>query len=177
MMENQDIFEAKREQQDTPSAKHGMRALFSTQLGTNVESLYKNAVSNGAKVIAGKPGFEGELVQPCVLGSVNDSMDIFHKETFGPILSVIGFDTIEEAIEQANRTEYGLAAGVFGKDIERAFQVAMQLEAGQVHVNGQSVHDHGLMPHGGWKSSGYGRFNGIHGVQEFTQLKGITVQK
>lgn len=180
--DNQEIFTAKREQQqqqDISGAaqyKHALRGLFSSQSGANVKRLYTDAREKGAKVVAGTPFFDGELVQPCVLGDVDDSMAIFHEEVFGPVLSMITFDTIDEVVEQANRTEYGLAAGIFGRDQERTLQIADRIDAGQVHINGQSIHDHGLMPHGGWKSSGYGRFNGVQGIQEFTQTKGITIQ-
>lgn len=177
MQAHSDIFTAKRAGQAGAEDKHGMRALFSEASGTKVKGLYDDAMAKGAQVIAGKPGFDGALVQPIVLGAITTDMHIYTQETFGPILNVIPFDTIEEVIERANSTSYGLAAAVFGRDIDKALAVAHEIEAGQVHVNGQSVHDHGQMPHGGWKESGFGRFNGFHGIREFTQLQGITLQQ
>jgi acyl-CoA reductase-like NAD-dependent aldehyde dehydrogenase len=83
---------------------------------------------------------------------------------------------VEAAVACANDTEYGLSAAVFGRDIARAINVARRIESGICHVNGPTVHDEAQMPFGGVKGSGLGRFGGMAGIHEFTDLRWITVQ-
>ena len=83
---------------------------------------------------------------------------------------------VEEAIACANDNEFGLSSAVFSRDVPKAWNVAARIESGICHVNGPTVHDEGQMPFGGVKSSGYGRFGGMAGVREFTELRWITVQ-
>jgi acyl-CoA reductase-like NAD-dependent aldehyde dehydrogenase len=82
----------------------------------------------------------------------------------------------EEALAVANDTEYGLSAAVFGRDIARALNVANRIESGICHINGPTVHDEAQMPFGGVKSSGYGRFGGKAAINEFTDLRWITIE-
>jgi acyl-CoA reductase-like NAD-dependent aldehyde dehydrogenase len=82
---------------------------------------------------------------------------------------------VEEAIRVANDTDYGLASAVFGRDIARTMMVANRLETGICHINGPTVHDEAQMPFGGVKASGYGRFGGTAAIQEFTDLRWVTV--
>ncbi len=173
--QNREIFTAKLEQ--GMEDKHALRSLFTAASAERLQVLYKDAVEKGAKVVVGEAGFEGALVQPIVLAPVKKDMKIYTEETFGPVLSMILFNSIDEAVEIANTPEYGLAASVYTKNQMLGLEVADRIDAGQVHVNAQSVHDDPVMPHGGWKSSGYGRFNGVEGIKEFTQTKGITVQQ
>lgn len=173
--QHKDIFTAKLAQgmQD----KHGLRSLFSSASADRLKVLYEDAVSKGAKVVVGEAGFDGALVQPIMLAPVDENMKIYTEETFGPVLSLITFNSVDEAIEIANTPEYGLAASIYTKNQALGLELAGRVDAGQVHINAQPVHDDPTMPHGGWKSSGYGRFNGVEGVREFTQTKGITVQQ
>ncbi|KAJ9474263.1 putative Potassium-activated aldehyde dehydrogenase, mitochondrial (putative) [Pseudozyma hubeiensis] len=157
--------------------KHALRSLFTSASADRLKVLYEDAVSKGAQVVVGEAGFDGALVQPIVLSPVKPDMKIYTEETFGPVLSLITFDSIDQAVEIANTPEYGLAASVYTKNHTLGLHVADRIDAGQVHINAQPVHDDPVMPHGGWKSSGYGRFNGVEGVKEFTQTKGITVQE
>lgn len=83
---------------------------------------------------------------------------------------------MDEAVQVANDTEYGLAAAVFGADSTRALQVALRIQAGHVHVNGSTVQNEAQAPYGGMKSSGYGRFDGRSVINEFTELKWVTVE-
>jgi acyl-CoA reductase-like NAD-dependent aldehyde dehydrogenase len=103
-------------------------------------------------------------------------MRIYEEESFGPITSVVRVDSEEEAIRVANDTEYGLSASVYSKDIARAMKVTQQIESGICHINGPTVHDEAQMPFGGTKSSGYGRFGGNAAIDEFTELRWITIQ-
>ncbi|PWN49123.1 ALDH-like protein, partial [Violaceomyces palustris] len=154
-----------------------VRCLFNDVAAEKAKSLYDDAISKGAKVVAGKVGFERSTVQPLVLGGVDDSMRIFEEETFAPILSLIRFQHVDQAVEMANANPAGLAASIFTSDLALAFSLAKRIDSGQVHINGQTIHDDPMMPHGGWKESGYGRFNGVDGIRQFTQTKGVTVSR
>ena len=140
-----------------------------------ISELVEDAKAKGANVAAGG-GIEGTIMQATVLDHVNSSMRVYGEESFGPIVSVIRVNGEEEAIRVANDTEYGLSAAVFGKDVSRAMTVAQRIESGICHINGPTVHDEAQMPFGGVKASGYGRFGGKAGVNEFTELRWITIQ-
>ncbi|SOV02947.1 related to aldehyde dehydrogenase [Ustilago sp. UG-2017a] len=173
--QHKEIFTAKLSQ--GMEDKHALRSLFTASSADRLKVLYQDAIDKGAKVVVGEAAFEGALVQPIVLAPVKEDMKIYTEETFGPVLSLITFSSVDEAIKIANTPEYGLAASVYTRNQTLGLEVADKIEAGQVHINAQPVHDDPVMPHGGWKSSGYGRFNGLEGVREFTQTKGITVQQ
>ncbi|CDW95312.1 hypothetical protein [Sporisorium scitamineum] len=173
--QHREIFTAKLAQ--GMEDKHALRSLFTSVSADRLKVLYQDATSKGAKVVVGEPGFDGTLVQPIILSPVDSSMKIYTEETFGPVLSIITFDSPHHAIQNANTPEYGLAASIYTRDHALGLELADLVDAGQVHVNSQPVHDDPVMPHGGWKNSGYGRFNGAEGIREFTQTKGITVQK
>src|SRR5262249_4294664 len=104
------------------------------------------------------------------------TMRIYGEESFGPVVTVVRVSGIDEAVRVANNTEYGLSSAVFGRDIARALGVAKRIEAGICHVNAPTVHDEPQMPFGGTKASGYGRFGGRAAIDEFTELRWITVQ-
>ena len=178
----QDMFQQNRETFTAKLAqgmedKHAMRSLFTAASADRLKVLYEDAVGKGAKVVVGEAGFDGALVQPIMLSPVDEKMKIYTEETFGPVLSIIRFTSNQQAVDIANTPEYGLAASIYTRDHSLGLKLADQIDAGQVHINAQSVHDDPAMPHGGWKSSGFGRFNGVEGVREFTQTKGITVQQ
>ena len=97
-------------------------------------------------------------------------------ETFGPVAAIEVVDSADEAVERANATAYGLASGIITSDADRGFALAQRIEAGIVHVNDQPVGDEPQMPFGGVKDSGWGRFGGQAAVDEFTELRWITVQ-
>ena len=137
--------------------------------------LLDDAVAKGAKVAAGGE-FSGTVVSATVLDRVTPAMRIYTEESFGPVKPVIRVKDTEEAIRVANDTEYGLSAAVFGKDIARALGVAKRIQSGICHINAPTVHDEGQMPFGGTKSSGYGRFGGKAAIDEFTELRWITIQ-
>lgn len=120
---------------------------------------------------------EGNIITPFVLTNVTNDMTIAQNEIFGPVATLIPFDTDEEGIELANDTEYGLSSSIFSSDLERGVELAKQIESGMTHVNDQTVNDDPTMPFGGEKNSGIGRFNGQWSLDEFTTTKWITVQK
>ena len=121
--------------------------------------------------------FAGGLGMPAtVIDQVTPSMKLFRDESFGPVVAVIRARDEAHAIALANDTEYGLTAAVYGRDIARAFEVAKKIDSGMCHINGPTVHDEGQMPFGGVKASGYGRFGGKAAINEFTELRWITIQ-
>lgn len=141
-----------------------------------VEGLIRDAVDKGAQIVAGG-GAEGVLVEATLLDRVSPNMQIYSEESFGPTASVVRIGSIDEAVRVANNTEYGLTASVFSRDVMRALSVAKRIQSGICHVNGPTVHDEAQMPFGGVKESGYGRFGGTAGIDEFTELRWITIQE
>jgi acyl-CoA reductase-like NAD-dependent aldehyde dehydrogenase len=150
-------------------------ACISADAVRRVADLIKDATGKGAVVLAVGPA-DGAVMQATVVDKVTPAMRLFDEESFGPVVSVIRVDGEAEAIRVANDTEYGLAAAVFSRDIARALSVARRIESGICHINGPTVHDEPQMPFGGMKASGYGRFGGKAAIDEFTELRWITIQ-
>ncbi len=126
-----------------------------------------NLLAGGARVKAETGGF---YISPTVFDNVTNDMTIAAEEIFGPVLSIITFDTMEEAIKIANDTPYGLAAAVWTQDISKAHLVARRLRAGTVHVNSYDEDDI-TVPFGGYKQSGNGRDKSLHALEKYTELK------
>jgi vanillin dehydrogenase len=141
-----------------------------------VAGLVDDAVERGARVVTGGEA-EGPCYRPTVLTGITPEMRIYHEESFGPVVGIVSVDGPEEAVHVANDTEYGLAASVFGGHVPTALDLARQIESGICHVNGATVHDEPQMPFGGVKASGWGRFGGKAAIEEFTELRWITVQQ
>ncbi|XYK82439.1 MAG: betaine-aldehyde dehydrogenase [Labrenzia sp.] len=118
---------------------------------------------------------DGFFVQPTVFADVNDNMRIAQEEIFGPVLSVLDFDDEDDVIARANDTEFGLAAGVFTKDIQRAYRVIDQLQAGTCWINTYNLTPI-EMPFGGYKKSGMGRENGHAAIEYYSQIKSVYVE-
>ncbi|CAE6447063.1 hypothetical protein ACGC1H_006822 [Rhizoctonia solani] len=158
----------------TPDSSY--RGLFTTPSADRVRALIEDAVSKGASRVIGSSG-SGNIIQPTILDNTPESARIVKEEIFGPAVCVIRFKDEEDAIRIANDREFGLSAAVFSKDLGRAFAMARRIESGAVHINDSTIHDYPTLPHGGCKKSGWGRFNGLEGIKEFTQLKVITVNE
>ena len=140
-----------------------------------VDALIEDAVAKGATLVTG--GATDSTIMPAtIVDKVTPDMRIYSEESFGPVVCVIRVSGVDEAVKVANDTEYGLSAAVFGKDVQRAVGVARRIESGICHVNGPTVGDEAQMPFGGMKASGYGRFGGKAGIDEFTELRWITVE-
>ena len=142
-----------------------------------VQSLIQKGIEEGAELVSGglgRPeGFNrGYFVRPTVFANVRNDMTVAREEIFGPVLSMIPFDTEDEAVEIANETPYGLASYVQSGSLERSRKVARRLRAGMVHLNGASQSSGS--PFGGYKQSGNGREGGEHGLMEFLELKAIS---
>jgi acyl-CoA reductase-like NAD-dependent aldehyde dehydrogenase len=140
-----------------------------------VTEQFEDAVAKGAKVITGgKP--HGLYFEPTVLTDVRPEMRVYSEESFGPIVAIVPVDGVDEAIRVANDTEYGLSSAVFSRDVDAALAVARQLQTGMCHINDATVNDEPPMPFGGVKHSGWGRFGGKAALEEFTELRWITIQ-
>jgi len=127
-------------------------------------------VTGGGRADVG-PGY---FVQPTVFDRVTPEMTIAREEIFGPVLATLTFDDVDEAIELANASEYGLAAAVWTRDIKKAHYVARRLKAGTVWINTYNLYD-AAMPFGGYKQSGYGRDLGRHALENYTETKAVWV--
>jgi len=150
-------------------------SLVSKEAADRVQALIADAVSKGAHVLSGNTR-DGTIMTATVLDHVTPKMQIYSEESFGPVVCITRVDGQEEAIKVANDGEYGLSSSVFSKDIARALNVAKRIEAGICHINGPTVHDEAQMPFGGVKASGYGRFGGKAGIDEFTDLRWISIE-
>jgi acyl-CoA reductase-like NAD-dependent aldehyde dehydrogenase len=149
--------------------------LVTTASLQRIGELVADAADKGARVVTGGEA-EGPCFQPTVLLGVTPEMRIYAEESFGPVVSVIPVDGEEAAVRTANDTEYGLAAAIFSRDVPRALELAQRIESGICHINDATIHDEPQMPFGGVKDSGWGRFGGSAAVQEFSELRWITVQ-
>ena len=141
-----------------------------------IQTLIKKGIDEGAKLVAGGPGKpegleKGYFVKPTVFVDVNNDMDIARTEIFGPVLSVMPFETEEEAIKIANDTPYGLTNYIQTQDKEKVKRVARKLRSGMVDVNGAGIAVDA--PFGGFKHSGIGREAGEHGLEEFLEVKSV----
>ncbi len=143
--------------------------------GPRLNAMIDDAVAKGADVVVGGPA-DGAAMPATIVDHVTADMDIYDTETFGPITTVVRVSGAEEAVRVANDTEYGLAAAVFGRDTQRAYGVALRIDAGHVHVNGATVQNEAQAPYGGMKNSGYGRFDGRAVINEFTDLRWLTIE-
>jgi acyl-CoA reductase-like NAD-dependent aldehyde dehydrogenase len=150
-------------------------ALVDSKAITRVNALIDDAVSKGAQVTAGGKA-DSLLMNATVVEGVTPAMKIYHDESFAPVVAVIRAKDEADAIRLANDSEYGLSAAVFTRDTARGLRVARQIRSGICHVNGPTVHDEAQMPFGGVGSSGYGRFGGNAGIEQFTELRWITME-
>uniref|UniRef100_A0A8C5QJM1 Aldehyde dehydrogenase domain-containing protein n=1 Tax=Leptobrachium leishanense TaxID=445787 RepID=A0A8C5QJM1_9ANUR len=171
--------------------KIGDPLLDDTRMGPLINQLHrervlgflKTAREQGAKVLTGGEPYTPEdpklkggfYISPCVLANVRDDMTCVKEEIFGPVMSILPFDTEEEVLERANNSSYGLAGGVFTNDIQRAHRVVAALQAGMCFINNYNVSPVEL-PFGGYKKSGFGRENGQVAIEYYSQLKTVCVE-
>lgn len=148
--------------------------LISEAEAIRVESWIEEALAKGAKRLAGGGRRQGAVVPPVLLGSVDASMKLGCEEVFGPVVCIVPFRTLDEAIERVNATPFGLACGIFTRRIDDAFAAARRLEVGGVHVNETSSSRVDLMPYGGSKDSGFGREGPRYAVHEMTEERIVT---
>ncbi len=146
-----------------------------TQL-SRVRDHIRRAEASGAQLVVGGPESpvdldRGYFVRPTIFSSVTSEMPIAQEEVFGPVLAILPYDSVDEAIRIANDSEYGLGGGVWARTREEGIEIARKIRTGQVSVNGAIPTPD--LPFGGFKKSGYGREGGIHAVYEFLETKTI----
>ncbi|KAH8820770.1 Aldehyde/histidinol dehydrogenase [Xylogone sp. PMI_703] len=151
--------------------------LVSSIGASKTKKLISDAVRKGATVILGDIEAKESLdtyMRPTILSGIKKDMDLYYEESFGPTVSVFVVDSEDEALELANDTEYGLVGAVFTENLATGLRIAQKYETGAVHINSMTVHDEPVLPHGGVKQSGFGRFNAMAGLQEFLRSKTVT---
>jgi len=137
--------------------------------------LVRDAVGKGAQALSGGEA-DGACFPPTVLAGVTPEMRVYSEESFGPLVAIVAVVGPDHAVAVANDTEYGLSAAVFSENVPAALELAQRIESGICHVNDTTVQDEPQMPFGGVKASGWGRFGGRAALEEFTELRWITVQ-
>ena len=169
---------AKLQPGDPLDPKTRLGALVSEKQMNTVLGYVETGVGEGAKLVAGGKraplNGRGFFVQATVLDQVENRMRVAQEEIFGPVLSVIRFDDADDAVRKGNDIVYGLAAGLWTRDVKKAHAVARRLQAGTVWVNAYNFYDAG-MPFGGYKSSGFGRDLGPDSLREYTQVKSVWI--
>jgi aldehyde dehydrogenase (NAD+) len=161
---------------DPADPKTAVGPMVSQKQYDHVESYIRKGIEEGAEVLVGGEGHPrgldtGYFVKPTVFVNVKNDMAIAQEEIFGPVLSVIAYDSEDDAIRIANDSKYGLHAAVVGTDLSRARRVASQLRTGRVVINGMA--DDPQAPWGGFKFSGYGREYGRYGIEAFVETRAI----
>jgi benzaldehyde dehydrogenase (NAD) len=149
-------------------------SLVNADAAARVRALIDDALSKGARLVAGDEGRVGEL-EATVLDRVTPAMRIYGEETFGPVVVVLRAQGVDDAVQIANDTDYGLSAAVFGRDVTRALAVARRIEAGHCCINAATVPEEPQLPLGATKASGYGGFGGKAAIDHFTELRTVTI--
>ncbi|KAL4889321.1 aldehyde dehydrogenase domain-containing protein [Aspergillus ambiguus] len=153
--------------------------LVSAASKTRVEGIISDALAAGAHVIHGPAGEtaattakgEGVRMAPVLLGGIKENMKVWQEEAFASLAACMVVSSDEEAIRIANSSGYGLSAAVFTEDLRKGLAMAKKIQSGAVHINSMTIHDEPVLPHGGVKNSGWGRFNTAQGLEEFLVTK------
>ena len=165
------VLETEKLKMGNPSDKTTtLGTLISENAAMQVEETVGNAVKQGAKILTGGIR-DGAFYEATVIDEVTPDMDLVIRETFGPVAPLIRINSVDEAIDVANDTEYGLQAGVFTNDYASAMKCAQEIEAGTVFINKQSTFRTDNMPFGGFKNSGVGKEGIKYAVEEMTKTK------
>ncbi|KAF7361971.1 putative salicylaldehyde dehydrogenase protein [Mycena venus] len=151
------------------------RALVADALGKGATLLHGDHTAEEPHPETGSPS--ATRLRPIVVEGITPEMSLYRDESFGPSVSLIAVKDEDEAIAISNDSDYGLNSAIFTRDLARGLRVAKRLECGSIHINAMSVHDEANLPHGGMKSSGWGRFNGQWGLEEFVRIKTVTFKE
>ncbi|CAH6719825.1 putative aldehyde dehydrogenase-like protein [[Candida] jaroonii] len=160
-----------------------MGAMVSNNRFDKLQQLIEDAVSKGAKLIHGGKPYQhpnypqGHYFEPTLIVDVDETMDIFNEEVFGPVLTMIKAEDVEHAIELSNATEYGLGNSVFGRNFNECNEIANRLDSGNVAINDFATFYVAQLPFGGIKKSGYGKFGGEEGLTGLCVAKSIVMDK
>lgn len=158
---------------DPHDAQTFVGPVISEDNAIRIESWINEAVASGAKCLVGGPR-KGSVIPPTLLTQVSPHMKVGCNEIFGPVVALVPFNTLHEAIERVNSTPFGLATGIFTNRLSDAFAAAQKLEVGGVHINETSSSRVDLMPYGGSKDSGFGREGPHYAVHEMTEERIVT---
>jgi acyl-CoA reductase-like NAD-dependent aldehyde dehydrogenase len=159
-----------------------MGPIISKRQLETIERYVGVGTSEGARVAAGgaRPSdpslTHGYYFQPTLLDGVGPDMRVAREEIFGPVLAIIDFDELEEAAALANRSDYGLVAGIWTRDINKAMSLAARIKSGQVYINTYGAGGGVELPFGGYKKSGYGREKGLESLASYTQVKNVCIK-
>ena len=159
-----------------PNGNSKMGPVVSEVQFNKIQTLIKKGIEEGATLVTGGPGRpegldKGYYVKPTIFANVKNDMTIAKEEIFGPVVAILGYESVDEAVRIGNDTEYGLAAYVSGSDPAKVREVASKLRAGQVNLNGAAPDM--MAPFGGYKMSGNGREWGDHAFAEFLETKAV----
>ncbi|MFC1778670.1 aldehyde dehydrogenase family protein, partial [Pseudomonadota bacterium] len=161
---------------DPQDSNTTMGPLVSELQWNKVQGLINKGIEEGCEVIIGGPGKPegletGYYARPTIFADVSNDKSIAVEEIFGPVFAILTYDDLDQAIDIANDTDYGLSAYVSSTDIDRANTVARRLRAGNVHINGKWGTE--PTPFGGYKQSGNGREGGVFGFEDFLEIKAV----
>ncbi len=159
---------------DPSDASTVVGPVISEDAARRIESWIEQAIAGGARRLAGGPR-KGAVVPPTLLAGIRDDMRVGCNEIFGPVMSIVPFCTLDEAIARVNATPYGLATGVFTNRLPDALRAARMLQVGGVHINETSSSRVDLMPYGGSKDSGFGREGPRYAVHEMTEERVVSM--
>ncbi|TGZ68589.1 hypothetical protein CRM22_004193 [Opisthorchis felineus] len=161
-----------------------MGAMITAEHKEKVQKYIQSAIAEGATLLTddrpamfppNSPLISGHFLRPCVLTDCRDDMTAVKEEIFGPVLTLLSFESEDEVIQRVNNSELGLAGGVFTQNLSAAHRIAALLECGSVYVNSYNVYPPGI-PFGGYKQSGFGRENSMDTLHSYTQLKAVYVE-
>lgn len=160
---------------DPSNNKTFVGPLIDPREADRVASWVSEARKLGANVLTGGERDGYAVMQPAVISKVNEQMDVFSREAFGPLVCLVPFTKFEDCVRSVNATPYGLATGVFTNDLQRAFYAAQKIDVGGIHINETASSRVDLMPYGGMKESGFGREGPRYAIREMTEEKVITI--
>lgn len=159
---------------DPLDAKTVVGPVISEAEAVRIDAWIEQAIARGAERLAGGPR-QGAVVPPTLLTRIRDDTPVGCQEVFGPVMSLVPYDTLDEAIARVNATPFGLATGLFTNRLDEALRAARRLEVGGVHINETSSSRVDVMPYGGSKDSGFGREGPHHAVREMSEERMITL--
>jgi acyl-CoA reductase-like NAD-dependent aldehyde dehydrogenase len=159
-----------------------MGPIISSRQRETIERYIAVGTEEGARIAAGggrpsDPSLAGGYyLEPTLLDGVTPDMRVAQEEIFGPVLAIIDVEDVEEAAAVANRSQYGLVAGIWTRDINKAMALASRIKAGQVYINTYGAGGGVELPFGGYKKSGYGREKGLESLASYTQVKNVCIK-